>query len=65
MAYSRKICSPTCDCGAKATVEVFNGRNEAYGPKCRLCGLRLVKSLTVDESRAAPTTGEGKTDETD
>ena len=57
MAYSRKIYSPICDCGSKATVEVFNSRNEAHGPKCTRCGSRLVKSLIADESRAAPTMG--------
>ena len=57
MAYSRKIHTPTCDCGKKATVEVFDYRNDTYGPKCSPCGSRLVKSLTADESRPAPTTG--------
>lgn len=56
MAYSKLIYVPYCDCGSKATVEVFSSRNEAYGPKCTRCGSCLVKTLIADESRAAPTT---------
>jgi hypothetical protein len=61
MAHSRKIKAPLCDCGKKATVEVYSCRNERYGPKCSSCGARLVKSLNAEESWAAPTTGEGET----
>ncbi len=58
MAHSRLIHTPYCDCGKKATVEVYDYRNERYGPKCSSCGARLVKSLNAEESRAAPTEGD-------
>ncbi len=62
MAYSKKIHPVLCDCGNKATVDVYDNRNDWYGPKCTPCGTRLVKSLNVEESlRPAPTTGEGET----
>ena len=59
MAHRREIHAPLCDCGKKATVEVYDYRNTGYGPKCWPCGARLVKSLTEEErQRDAATEGE-------
>jgi hypothetical protein len=53
MAYRKKIYTPICDCGKKATYEVFAFRNQKYGPKCSACSTRLVSMLTADERVAA------------
>ena len=61
MAHRREIYTPRCDCGKKATVEVFDVRNEPYGPRCTPCGARLVKCLNAEETkRAIPTKGENR-----
>ena len=48
-AHGKKIHSPMCSCGRRATVEVFNICNERCGLKCMSCGEQLIKSLNDKE----------------
>jgi hypothetical protein len=55
-AYAKSITRWTCsECGARATVEVFNRFNLLVGYRCRRHGAALVKRL----NDAAPTAQEG------
>ena len=48
-AHGKKIHSPMCSCGRRATIEVFNLCNERCGLKCMSCGEQLIKSLNDKE----------------
>ncbi len=55
MAYMRKIPTHYCQCGTRATQEVFNRRNSSHGYFCLGCARRTVQSLTNEEIREVTT----------
>ena len=44
-AYSIPLGKPRCDCGARASFEVFNRFNATCGKFCKKCAERKVKNL--------------------
>lgn len=45
MAYTKAIAAPTCLCGARAKLAVYNRYNAHVGDYCTRCAKSVVKTL--------------------